>query len=195
LNAGFQFLVREGSAGPELLRALDLLCEKVGIMSTTDDPYVWMKHIGPFSEDCIEFEYLLLQAPETPITAMSDFEAISECTRIAALSFFYGLNEERPSESGIIQSLGAQLQSRLQLINFTRCLESYGEALLWIVFGGSYRVRGLTRKWFAELLPAVYFQLGIDSWDACFAIFRKFLWLDKIAQPSQDLWILSRKLM
>lgn len=116
-----------------------MLCERVAILSTTNDSKEWMKHLGPFSEKN-EFEYWLLQAPEEPITAMTDSDAIGECCRVAALQFFNAMMEERPSESGLIQSLGAQLKGRLELINLERCLEIYGEELLWIVLGGSYRV-------------------------------------------------------
>jgi hypothetical protein len=193
LNIGFRFLVDKGGARSELVKAISILCEKVDILSSTNDSKVWMKHVGPFSEKNIEFEYLLLQAPEEPITAMSDFDGICECLRVAALLFFTAVNEERPSESAMVQSLGAQLKGRLELINLTICLEEYGEELLWIVFG-AYRVRNVLRNWFAELLPAIYARLGIETWEECLAILKKFLWLDRIAQPSRDLWKLSKGL-
>jgi len=192
LNVGFRLLLQKGNPHPDLVKALSMLCEKFAILSTTDNPVIWMKHVGPFSEKNIEFEYLLLNAPDEPITAMSDFDAISECCRVAALTFFYAVNEERPSESAMIQSLGAQLKGRLELIKMTECLEDYGQELLWIVLGGAYRVRGVLRNWFAELLPPIYAHLGIETWEECLAVLKRFLWLDRIAQPSQDLWMLSQ---
>jgi hypothetical protein len=195
LSEGFKILVEKGYSCLEVLKALDEMCEKIAILSSTNDSKIWMDHIGPFSEERVSFEYLLLEVPETPITAMSDCEAIGECCRFAALSFAEGLMGPRPDGlSGILWSLGNQIQIRLKQMNIPRCLEEFDEILLWILFLGGYGLSGSGRAWFATLLPTVYNHLAIETWEGCVVVLEKFLWLNNFyADQCQSLWLMSRE--
>ena len=179
-------------------------------MDDSTSPSTWWEQTGPFNEGRLAAEYALLQPPSAEYPpdlgasksdSKSYADAMEECVRIAALIFNNSLLGDRPDGSALHQSLGAQIEEALRGLDVERCLLAdtrdengkgvwYSEVLLWVVFMAGLRVRGPARGTFARLVPRVCGSLGVESWEECEAVLRRFLWLERTCEKAcRDMWV------